>query len=280
MLTRPTCENACGKLPSRRLRRRVVLLGEQADVVGERRRSRCEQRARLVAAAEHAQVVGQPEAAGEERALARRQAVDRLVRAVAQHQAVDRELALDRRDGGHARADRRPAGSRSAGSAAGWRRAPPSRSTARSSRACGVEAARADVGVDARAQLAPALDRPGEAEVLGHLHAAVERHPAITFECVKWRARRRAPPRCPRRARVHAFSRCSSSARCSAQALVVAREAALARLVERVHHLAVDVELQLRRGGVADAHRLRALVARRARAAPTPAGAARRRCRT
>ena len=38
-------------------------------------------------------------------------------------------------------------------------------------------------------------------------------------------------------------------------------EAALARLVERVHHLAVDVELQLRRGGVADAHRLRALVA-------------------
>ena len=35
-----------------------------------------------------------------------------------------------------------------------------------------------------------------------------------------------------------------------------------ARLVERVHHLAVDVELQLLRRGVADAHRARALEAR------------------
>src|ERR1700738_5388027 len=39
-------------------------------------------------------------------------------------------------------------------------------------------------------------------------------------------------------------------------------EADPAREVHRVHHLAVDVELQLARGGVADADRPRALVAR------------------
>ena len=38
-------------------------------------------------------------------------------------------------------------------------------------------------------------------------------------------------------------------------------EAALARLPERVHQFAVDVELELRRGGVADAHRLGTFVA-------------------
>ena len=43
---------------------------------------------------------------------------------------------------------------------------------------------------------------------------------------------------------------------------VVRRRAVRARLVERVEHLPVDVELELRRGGVPDAHRLRALVAR------------------
>ena len=42
----------------------------------------------------------------------------------------------------------------------------------------------------------------------------------------------------------------------------VARHAVLAALVQRVHHLAVDVELQLARGCVADAHRRGFLVAR------------------
>ena len=42
---------------------------------------------------------------------------------------------------------------------------------------------------------------------------------------------------------------------------LVAWHAVLAALVHRVHQLAVDVELQLARGGVADPHRARVLVA-------------------
>src|SRR5688572_23152969 len=73
---------------------RIVLLGKQADVVGEAEEA-LEQRARFVHAALQAKVVGEPEAAGEEHALARRQPVDRLVREVALHQAVDGQFTLD-----------------------------------------------------------------------------------------------------------------------------------------------------------------------------------------
>src|SRR5438477_11924872 len=45
-------------------RARVVLLGKQADVVGEAAKA-LEELARLVAAPEHDQAVGEPEAAGE-----------------------------------------------------------------------------------------------------------------------------------------------------------------------------------------------------------------------
>ena len=65
-------------------------------------------------------VVGEPEAAGEEGALVRRQAVDRAVvrRRVARTKPSSQQLALDRRDRADARAGRPPAGSRRAGSAA------------------------------------------------------------------------------------------------------------------------------------------------------------------
>src|SRR4029077_13227775 len=52
---------------------------------------------------------------------------------------------------------------------------------------------------------------------------------------------------------------------------LVGGDAELARLVERIHQLAVDVELQLRRRGIADAQRRRALPAA---AFPTPPAAA------
>ncbi len=58
---------------------------------------------------------------------------------------------------------------------------------------------------------------------------------------------------------------CSSKASLEVQILVAMIEAAAARLVQRVHHLAVDVELELRVCGVADAHRLRSVVARQPR---------------
>src|SRR5688572_32979639 len=76
-----------GKVAEKALLERIVFLGEQPDIVGEAGQT-VEQRARLVQAALQAQVVGQPEAAGKEHPLARRQPVDGLVRAVALHQSA------------------------------------------------------------------------------------------------------------------------------------------------------------------------------------------------
>ncbi len=71
---------------------RVVLLGQQAHVVAQREQvARTARRPRP--SAQQREVVDQPERAGEERALARRQAVDRLLRAVALDQAVVGQLA-------------------------------------------------------------------------------------------------------------------------------------------------------------------------------------------
>ena len=77
LCTKPMWVNACGKLPSWRSADRVVLLGEQADVVGETGEP-LEQRARLVEAPLHHVVVGEPERAREEHALAGGQAVGDL----------------------------------------------------------------------------------------------------------------------------------------------------------------------------------------------------------
>ena len=52
------------------------------------------------------------------------------------------------------------------------------------------------------------------------------------------------------------------------------------RLVEGVDQLAIDVELQLRMRGIADPHRLRALIAVAASPLPIPASGAGPRCRT
>src|SRR3546814_647506 len=71
---------------------RVVLLGEQADVVADRQQV-LEPGERVLAPADQRQRVAEPEAAREKRALARRQAVRDRVRAIAQHEAVHGQLA-------------------------------------------------------------------------------------------------------------------------------------------------------------------------------------------
>ena len=147
MLSSATCEKACGKLPTCRFEPRIVFLGEQADVVAQREQP-LEQAPRVVVAAEQHVVVGQPEAAGEERAFAGGQSVVGRVAVVAQHEAVDEQVLLDRRDrAAHARivgrqkADERNDAAGSASSSFD----PYACTNALSSR---VEAVRADVGVD------------------------------------------------------------------------------------------------------------------------------------
>src|SRR5829696_4728377 len=73
----------------------VVLLGEQAEVVGQREEP-LEQAARVVDAAVHREGADQPERAGQELALVTRQAVVGLGGRVARHEAVPAELARDR----------------------------------------------------------------------------------------------------------------------------------------------------------------------------------------
>src|SRR3954454_8062874 len=77
----------------------VVLLGEQAEVALEREQP-VEQRLSLVAATDQREVDHQPEAAGEERALAWRETVGGvLVGDVPHHEPVLDQIALDRLDG-------------------------------------------------------------------------------------------------------------------------------------------------------------------------------------
>src|SRR5712691_200411 len=77
---------------------RVVLLGQQADVVAQRE-DPLEQRARLVDAPEQHVRVGEPEAARDEHPFARRQAVLGFTGAVPDDEAVAQQLALDCLDG-------------------------------------------------------------------------------------------------------------------------------------------------------------------------------------
>ena len=91
---------------------------------------------------------------------------------------------------------------------------------------------------------------------------------AITFEWTKWRR----PPRIsqmPSSGSRHALSEMVEQPRWIAHACGSTGSPCCARLVESVDHLAIDVELELLARRVADPHRLRALVARRARAART-----------
>ena len=162
MLTRATCENACGKLPSWRPGRRVVLLGQQADVVAQRQQPLEQRRAPRRAGPCSAQVVGQPEGAGQERALARRQAVDAAPRrrrsastkpSRISSRSIAATVPAHPRVVGGQEADQRD-------HAAGWRRARVDAVGLREGVALGVEAlARRPRRGSRRA--APASGRPG-----------------------------------------------------------------------------------------------------------------------
>src|SRR5262249_33306009 len=74
-----------------------VLLGEQAEVVADGEQA-LEQYLGILTPADLDPGVAQPEAAGQEGAFARFQAVVDLLGVVAPHEAVDQKLALDRLD--------------------------------------------------------------------------------------------------------------------------------------------------------------------------------------
>ncbi len=149
-------------------------------------------------------------------------------------------------------------------------------------RARASKPARADLVVDLVAQRAPAVDRARRARTPRRLCTARSNgDPGHHLRVGEVPARRRAPPRCPRRARCQC--RLEAARAASAGAPRRRRRGSMPGLrgqVQRVDHLAVDVELELVGGGVADRAPGASPRSRAASRARTRAGGARRRRRT
>jgi len=164
-----------GKVAEESPCRRVVLLGQEAHVVAEREEP-FEDFARLGTAALKRKIVGEPEGARQEGALPGRQAVDVRRRRISQHETVRHELLPDRLDGAeHPRVtggqetderDHQETRIEIVGAIVLDEGVEP-----------GIEAMPADVGMDAVADLAPALDGAVMSEPLDGLDPAVERDP-------------------------------------------------------------------------------------------------------
>ena len=124
-----------------------------------------------------------------------------------------------------------------------------------------VEAAPAHVGVNGGGELTPAIERPFEAELLRALDRAIEgdpRHDLGIGEVLGPPARFPDP-----------FIRLDPDALEVGQkrlllgpARVARSEPFASRVMERIHHLAEGIELELVMGGIADAHGRGAFVSR------------------
>ena len=161
--------------------------------------------------------VDQPEAAGEERALPRRQAVVEVSRCRSAARSRRPAAALDRLQRCRARADRRAAGIRPPATAAGSRRAACRHRTARSCRGRDRSRAGRRRRGSRRATAPPAVERAVELEFLRALDRAIERDPRHHLRIGEVPACRRGPPRCPHPARVQTCSRCRRNASCRSQ---------------------------------------------------------------
>ena len=118
-----------------------------------------------------------------------------------------------------------------------------------------VERLAADLVVDRLPDLAPLVDRPREVEALDRVDGAVERDPGEHLRVREVAARAAhfpdpfVGPIPGALEEVHQVS-------LQRPRVVVGGQPVRARLVQGVHHLAVDVELELLVSRVADAHRL------------------------
>ena len=257
-------------------RRRVVLLGDQPEVVAEAEQP-LEERRRLLAAAHQRQVVDEPERAGEEHPLAARHPVEVVVGDIAAHQPVDAEPLLDRLDrAGDPRVlGRQEADQRQHQERAVERLAAVVLHEAVQPR---VEPLAADLGVDPVGDRPPAVGRAGQPEAGHRLRRPVERHPGHHLGVGE------VPPRPAHLpdavvglgpGLLHELDQLDLQP----PGVVERVEVVLARDVERVHHLAEHVVLHLGPRQVADPDRPAVGIARGARAARARAAAARRRCR-
>jgi hypothetical protein len=194
----------------------------------------------------------EPERAREKDAFAAGEAVDAsvLLREIAQDETVHRELPANRLDGGDDPFVRR-------GEEADERHQEDARvelgraEALRERLLLGVPGLRQDVGVDLVSERGPAFHRPFAAELRAEPDGAIERDPGhdLRVREVTVRAADLPDPgvlRAP--ARLEPVEELPDER----PRVVVGLPAVQASAVERVHHLAVHVELELLRGGVAD----------------------------
>ena len=256
----------------------IILLRDQTDIVADADQP-LDQRTRLLAAVQADEVVGIPERAGQERALVAGQPVRGLVLGVvAQHEAVPHQGAADRVDGAdYARIILRQEA----------HMGDQQQARVEALRAVGlheavqlrIEPLGADLGVDLVADLAPARHRhvagpgrpvvhAGEADrvlllalrLLEGADGTVEGDPGHDLRMHEVPAPAAHLPDALVGGAPHLLE-VAQQRLADPPAIGVALQAALARLVERVEDLAVDVELELLHRRVADAHGLRVLVA-------------------
>ena len=128
----------------------------------------------------------------------------------------------------------------------------------------GVEPLAKHLLVDLGADLAPAVGRAAAAEPLDRLHAPVEGDPGHHLGVREVPSRAADLPDAVVRLLPCVFQ-VAEHTTLERPRLLRHLELVDASLVEDVHDLAVDVELELLDGGVADADRLRSLVARKPR---------------
>src|SRR3954454_23199288 len=113
--------------------------------------------------------------------------------------------------------------------------------------------------MDLLPDLAPLVDRPGQVEALDSVDGAVERHPGEDLR-VREVASRAAHLPDPLVAAVPRALEDLHQVVLERPGVVVGGKPVRARLVQRVHHLAVDVELELAVRGVPNPDRTRAFV--------------------
>lgn len=237
---------------------RIVFLREQPEIVAQRQQA-VEQTLGLLAASDGDVGVREPEAAGQEDAFTGFEPVIGDFRVVAAYEAVDEQVPFDRLDSPDiswiARRDEADLGEQQqAGVERLLAKGRPEGVAHR------IEATVAHLGMDTCPQLPPLVDRAAQSMTFHRLDGAIEDDPCHDLGEGKVLARPAGLPDAVIRFRP-ASRHMVGQRQLQIPPGLARAEAALARLLERVHQLAIDVELELLVRGIADPHRLRSEIA-------------------
>ena len=244
---------------------RIVFLGQQSDVIAQCQQP-IEQVPRIVQSAEHRVGIDEPEAASQKNTLARLQAVVGDGSVIAHHEAVLQQARFDR---GH-RADeaRVLRGNEAEGRQLQQGRIEqPAAIGLHETAERAVKSFLADIVMDRLPDAAPVLHRPVQSEMFDCLDRTIESHPGHDLREREVLRRAAHLPHAGVRLAPDLLEMAQQGALQSPVDRAAA-QAAATRLVQRIHHLAIHVELHLRMRRIADAHRHRSFVSRQPRKFP------------